>query len=718
MRQPPTSSDSKTRERLLDKAEELFALHGFDTVSLRDLTQAAGVNLAAVNYHFGSKERLIDCIIERALNPINDERLAMLEAAQRAAAKGVPSIETILQAFLEPVVRRVRKSELSERLFFKLMGRCLMERANHLPEAALPKLEKVVAEFAKALRRCVPSLDAARIVWRLNFTIGALIQTLIHGELIERITRGAVGTVSADRILEQLIEFCAAGFRQDTARRRRMTRRPVQRGRRLGGTLLGMAAAMLLVNCTATTPESRMKDAELPVPGGWSASREGRAGVDVEWVRRFRDAELNGLIDEAIAKNRDLKAAAARVEQARGEVRMAGAAARPTSDLTFQPVRSKQNFIGFPIGGPGDTGAMSSQFNVFDLALDIKWELDVWGRIAAGQSAAVGLLEATQYDEAAARSSLAAQVARTWFLLIEAERQIDLAEEARVISESTATAVRERFKAGDQEGGAGAQLRLAESDTAEAVAASAERRQQAAAARRQLEILVGRYPSGQLKSKRSLPEVPARPPVGLPSELLQRRPDVLAAERRFAAQGKRLVEAKRALFPRFSLTGTGGTSTDDLAELLNSEFGVWQLAGNVIQPVLTGGALRAEADIRRAQEKEALAQLQQTVLQAFSEVEIALDADHYLASREAAIAEAARLAEEADKAARADYRDGVGDILTVFAAQTRMIRARSQWITVRRLRLENRINLHLALGGDFVPRPGGSPNARPAATSR
>lgn len=716
MRPPGASSDSKTRERLLDKAEELFAQRGFETVSLRDLTQAAGTNLAAVNYHFGSKERLIDCIIERALNPINEERLALLAEARKSAGPSGPSIEVILQGFLEPVVRRIRRSAMPEKLFFKLMGRCLMERANQLPASTLPLLGTVIAEFSKALRQCSPGLDLARVMWRLNFTIGALVHTLIHGELIERITQGAVGAVTADKILKQLIEFCAAGFHESIARGAPRAKKTTARGRgRAAIAMLAAAGSMFLANCGAMPPKSRMNDANLPVPAAWSASREAKAGVDVEWVRRFRDAELNRLVDEAIRNNRDLKAAAARVERARGEARMAGVAARPTSDLTFDAVRSKRNFIGFPIGGPegsgGEGGVFSSQFNTFDLNLDIKWELDIWGRIAAGKSAALGFLEASEFDERAAHAALAAQVGKTWFLLVEAERQTDLAEEAQAISQSTAEAVRERFKAGNQEGGAGAQLRLAESDTANARAAAADRRQQAATAKRQLEILLGRYPSGNVKSDRSLPEVPARPPAGLPSELLQRRPDVIAAERRFAAQGKRLIEARRALFPRLSLTASGGTSTDDLAELLNSDFGVWQLAGNVIQPVLTGGALRAEADIRRAEEKEALAQLQQIVLQAFSEVEIALAADQFLATREAAITEAARLAEEADKAARADYRDGVGDILTVFAAQTRMIQARSQWITVRRLRLENRINLHLALGGDFQARSRGASSA-------
>ena len=129
------------------------------------------------------------------------------------------------------------------------------------------------------------------------------------------------------------------------------------------------------------------------------------------------------------------------------------------------------------------------------------------------------------------------------------------------------------------------------------------------------------------------------------------------------------------------------------------------MAGNVIQPILTGGQLRAQAQIREEEEKQALASVQSTVLQAFLEVELALEADQYLAERESALTEAVSLAKEADHASRADYRDGVGDILTVLTAQSRVLQFSGQLISLRRLRLDNRVNLHLALGGDFRSNP-------------
>ncbi len=473
-----------------------------------------------------------------------------------------------------------------------------------------------------------------------------------------------------------------------------------------------MAGSLLIAGCGAVSPKNRITEAELPTPESWHASPTGRAGVDSDWVGRFKDSRLRQLIDQAFHENRDLRASIARYDQALQQVRIAGAAALPYADLSFDANRQKQNFIGFPIGGQGAEGGGGEQnavfsniFNQFNLNLGAQWEIDVWGRIRAGQSAALADAEAASQDIRAARASLAARVASAWFSIAEENSQVRLARETEAAFQSTADTVRDRFARGQQaEGGSASQVRLAETDVATARAARLEREQNLDSARRRLEILIGSYPAGRINTA-TLPPVPAKPPVGLPSELLQRRPDVLAAERRFAAAGKRLSEARRAVFPRLTLTSGGGTATGELSELLNSDFGVWQIAGNVVQPIFTGGQILAEARTRSAREREALASLQQTVLDAFGEVESALAAERLLAERAAAVETALKLAREADEAARADFAGGLGDFLTVLTAQNSVVRLRSQQLTLHRLRLENRINLHLALGGDFEVHP-------------
>jgi outer membrane protein, multidrug efflux system len=473
--------------------------------------------------------------------------------------------------------------------------------------------------------------------------------------------------------------------------------------------------ALWLVGCAATSPSSRLEEANLDAPARWTELPTAKKSVDAQWIERFKDATLEKLIEEALENNRDLRMAQERVTQAAQNARIVGSQRRPTAQLGFPLSRSKRNFIGFPgTGGggpPGQSGAESAEptvssslENSFGPSLDVSWELDVWGRIRAAETAAMTDAEAVQADYAAARASLVAQVAKAYFALAEAEEQTALGQQQLETARETERAIGDRFRSGQAEGEIiGAQFRLAKSDTASAQAQLAALEQERDRTRRSLEILLGRYPANRLASPR-LPSPPSRPPAGLPSELLLRRPDVLAAERRFAAQGQRVKEARRALYPQFKLTGSVGTSTSELEEILNSDFGVWTLAANVVQPLLTGGRLRAEINQRQSAEREAVSSLQKTVLQAFSEVENALADDRQLLAREKSLTEAAELASEADQEARAAYRGGVGDILTVLSTQNRRLTTQSQLLTVRRARLDSRINLHLALGGDYSPK--------------
>lgn len=471
----------------------------------------------------------------------------------------------------------------------------------------------------------------------------------------------------------------------------------------------------MLGGCTVLPPLRRTHEIGLETPPAWSATHVARSGVDWHWLARFDDPALLRLAEEALANNPDLHAAASRVCMAASNARIAGAAAKPQLSAALSGSRRRNKFIGFPdFGGDDSMGSkgpergsdqvISTIAETFGASLDLNWEIDVWGRIRAGQSAALAEWQSAGEDYRAARSSLVAQVAKAWFFLTEASQQLHLAEQVVETFQDTEQVIADRYEIGEiSGGGTGAQLRLAKADLAGAREQLALRKDLQQQARRQLEILVGRYPKGELKEASELPELPPKPPAGLPSELLTRRPDVQSAERQFAAQGQRIREARLALFPQIKLTASAGTSTDALEEILNSDFGVWNLVGNVVQPILTGGQLLAQKQLREEQERQALANLQCTVLQAFLEVELALEAEAYLAERESSLTEAVSLAREADSASRADYRDGVDDILTVLTAQSRVLQFSSQLISLRRLRLNNRINLHLALGGDFKP---------------
>ncbi len=485
-----------------------------------------------------------------------------------------------------------------------------------------------------------------------------------------------------------------------------------------------LPALAMLWGCTALPTPSRIPDAALDIPPGWATTRAGQAGIDTAWIGKLGDPTLTSLVREALHRNPDMKVAEAQVRQSRSQVKAVAGTALPQLDLATRGSRAKRNFIGFPIGGntapasdPASAPApaeevLSSETSTFDLNFQFQWELDVWGRIRAGTAAAAAASAATSYDLQAAQASLAAQVARSWFTLREAHLQTSLAADALKLYQDTEQALRDRFRAGQaiDQGGLGAQLRLARSDISTGRAALTQRRESEGLAARALESLIGRYPHGTITAAPSLPELTSPPPPGLPADLLCRRPDILAAERRFAAQGMRRKEARRAIFPRFTLTGSRGTSTDALAQILNSDFGVWSVGAGLAQSILTGGRVLAEIDKRGGEEQEALARLQKTVLRAFGEVEDALAAAPLLAQRERALQDALQLATDADKEARANFRTGNGDILTILSTQTRALSSRSQLATLRRLQLENRIALHLALGGDFDVRKTTPPN--------
>lgn len=457
-----------------------------------------------------------------------------------------------------------------------------------------------------------------------------------------------------------------------------------------------------LTSCVGTkVPKSKMADVmdiADEADGRWTATKEGRSGVDRNWVMRFKDTKLEQLVNEALVRNADIRVAAENVKQAQQTAYLAGASSRVMANVGLTGDRRRINFISFPFGGSQTATTTTTQ----GLDFNVDWEPDIWGRVGAGVSAAVADAQAVELELRAAKASLVANLCRAWFALCEANEQVQLAEEAHVIRVSTLEAVRDRFElAVDDVGAAAAELRIAKTDIATSLATTVQRQGDVEAAQRQVELLVGRYPSASITGHLKLPEIPKSPPAGLPSELLLRRPDVLASERRYVASGERIKEARRAIFPVFSLTGTTGTSADALTSILDSKFGVWSIGSNITQSILTGGRVKGEIERRSSVDRQALAQLQSTVLNAFGEVESALAADKWLALRITETLNAKKLADEATQSVVEEFSFGNVNLVTVLTSQNRQIDIASQLVLLKRFQLENRVNLHLALGGEF-----------------
>ena len=454
--------------------------------------------------------------------------------------------------------------------------------------------------------------------------------------------------------------------------------------------------AALLGACALQSPPSRSGEAG-DIPGSWSATREARAGVDHRWVKKIGGAPLVSLVKEAQDANPSLRASAARVDQAAAVAKIAGAERLPTLGAGLQGSRQKQNFTGIP----GITGGSTS--NTFGVSLQAAWEVDLWGKAKAGTEAAIADAQAQAQADRALRSSLAAQVSKAWLAVAEANEQVALAVRNVKSREESTTLVLDRFeRAIAEDGGSAAQVRLSQTELSSAKGDLERRKGERERALRQLELLLGRYPSGDVAAAARLPELPAPPPTGLPSELLLRRPDLLEAERRLAASGRRKDQAVKALYPSISLTGSLGTSTDQLEKILSSSAGVWSLGGSLTQPIFQGGRLRGGIEEADAAERGAVANLQRVTLDAFGEVEQALVSELYLRRQEGELEQSVSLANDAATRANEEFRNGTGGVLTYLASQNQEIQASVALVSVRRLLLDNRINLHLALGGDVV----------------
>jgi len=199
--------------RLLEAAETLFAQNGFEVVSVRDITQAAGSNVAAVNYHFGSRDALVALVMTRYLVPINEERLVRLEAAEaRWASQAVP-LEEVVDAFVRPLITRVEKSTLAQPLFLRLVGRIFASHSESWPNEIEAKASVLIDRFTRSLGKALPTLPEEDLVWRLHFVVGAIIHMLLHGQTTQRLEPRVGGAPEMAATMEQLLSFAVAGLR-------------------------------------------------------------------------------------------------------------------------------------------------------------------------------------------------------------------------------------------------------------------------------------------------------------------------------------------------------------------------------------------------------------------------------------------------------------------------------------------------------------------------
>ncbi|WP_293757113.1 efflux transporter outer membrane subunit [uncultured Paraglaciecola sp.] len=454
-------------------------------------------------------------------------------------------------------------------------------------------------------------------------------------------------------------------------------------------TVIAMCIVTLASGC-ATSSLNRVEDAKaataanLPdLPSQWASIQQRIGDVKVSWLEKLNDPALTLLVLEAQKNNRNLQVMSASVDGARALANQAASSLSP--QLTS-------------VGNTSAGGVEGSGSNNFNLGLQASWEADLWGRIRSGNLAAQENVVAAEAEYKFAQYSLAANVAKTYFVAIEANKQLEIAQKSVDTVVETNRIVQVQFDNGlaNQQN-----ISLAKADLASAqdglVSSKAGQRD----ATRSLELLLGRYPSAELGVDQSLPILPNSLSAGIPSQLLERRPDLVSAERKVAAAFNRLDAAKAAKLPNLSLSGSLGGASSSLSNILNPANLAWQAIGSLVTPIIDGGRLDAQVEAATADQKAAVASYAQVALNAFADVERSLDQGSVLRKRVAALTTVLLESEKALKIANLQFNEGEISLLDVLILQQRVFSARSNLLSINRASLTQFVNLNLALGGSW-----------------
>ncbi len=423
----------------------------------------------------------------------------------------------------------------------------------------------------------------------------------------------------------------------------------------------------------------------VDAPEVWSAEVAKHVDVPTRWLQSFNDPELLKLIDEGKKNNIDLQMAAANMDKAWLLAKQSGAALKPTVDLSLDRNQS----------GSAEGGASQSNVGV---GLQASWELDMWGRLRAGVHAADARAVSAQADYIFAQHSLSANIAKTYFKVIEAKLQANITRKNLHILEKTMRITQVKYANGDS---SGQDVALNKANLAAAKEQLITIEGSERDALRALEVLLGRYPNATLDIPDMLSDLPPPPPAGIPSEILERRPDIVSAERQVAAAFDANDQAKAAQLPRFSLTASANSASSSLSDVLNPANTVWQLGANLIAPLFDGGRREIDVEIATVEQKQAIANYRNKALTAFSEVEKNLDQSRVLANRETALSDVQRHSSKAYRIAELRYKEGETELLDTLQIQQQAIAAESNLLSIKRSQLEQRINMYLSLGGSW-----------------
>jgi NodT family efflux transporter outer membrane factor (OMF) lipoprotein len=465
-------------------------------------------------------------------------------------------------------------------------------------------------------------------------------------------------------------------------------------------------AALLLAGCIAG-PNYQRPRATVPERFAEAGTENGQSDIDLaSWWKAFGDAQLNDLIDRALAQNLDVEAAAARISEARARERVAGSAAQPQVDARASVTRQRisENAIPVPPGtGAQQGGALGlpgSEFTTWRPGFDASWEIDLFGKTRRSVEAAKARTGAATWNRRAVEVSVAAEVATTYFEL----RTL----QARIANAEAELARQKRFEqvvAARARGGlvSGQDLEQQASEVSAAAATLEALRGRAEVQLHALGVLTGDTPESlihRLAAPRALPAALAIP-AGLPSDLLRRRPDIRSAERELAASTADIGVAVADLYPRFSLTAAPALVSTALGSLLEWGSRSFSIGAAVSWPLFNGGRTRGNIAVANARQEQALIAYRKAILRALQDVEDSLSRTEADRKQLAAFEEALGRAGRAEEIARTRYHGGLVTYSDVLAAQARRLSLEGQVIDIKGALARDSAALFKAMGGGW-----------------
>ena len=446
--------------------------------------------------------------------------------------------------------------------------------------------------------------------------------------------------------------------------------------------------ALLLSGCMIGPDYTRPV---VDAPPAWRLSdQDAKDLANSTWWEQFGDPVLNGLIATALRENKDLLIASARIDEYAGRYGITRSQLFPQVGVTADGYKQKN----VPSGG-----VVKETYNTYETLLSASWEIDLWGKIRRQSEAANAQLIATEEGRQGVILSLVASVASGYTTLRDLDRQLQIATDTANTRAASYQLFKDRY-----EGGVISLLELSQnkSQYEEALASIPPLEKAIAQQENALAILLGRNPEpiarGRTIDELSVPVVPQ----GLPSSLLERRPDLRQAEQTLIAANAQIGAAKAAYYPSISLTGMFGGVSTSLSNLFTGSAQVWQYGGAVNLPIFTGGLLAGQVQVAEAQQQQALFSYQKAIQNAFREVNDSLiDQDRTRAQLETQRQQVASLQQYADTA-RLRYDNGYTSYLEVLDAERSLFQAQLQFTQTQQARLQAMINLYKAMGGGWV----------------